>query len=219
MPVSAVSPYPNYNAQDAWSAQGAQKEQDLFPKKKDDEIPGIKKKDDSSSPKGKKQLTPEQEKEIEKLKKRDAEVRAHEQAHVAAGGGYIKGGISYSYQKGPDGTMYAVGGEVSIDTSPVKNNPQATIAKMEAVKAAALAPADPSGADRAVAAAAQQEEAKAQQEQSKQKTGKGQNGTENAQPPQEASVQEKSPSTSTYSSKGQKNANVNPLPQLVNLTA
>ena len=31
---------------------------------------------------------------------------------------------------GPDGKMYAVGGHVDIDTSPVKGNPAATIAKM-----------------------------------------------------------------------------------------
>jgi hypothetical protein len=212
MPVSAVSPYPYIDQQqDAYS---------VFPKKEANEFPGMKKKDDSSEPKGtgKKQLTPEQQKEVEKLKKRDAQVRAHEQAHVAAGGAYIKGGVSYSYQKGPDGTMYAVGGEVSIDTSPVKDNPQATIAKMEAVKAAALAPADPSGADRAVASAAQQEEAKAQQETSTQKTGKTQPGkeTETPQAPQGAGST-KSPQTSSYTSDGRKTANVNPMPQLINM--
>jgi len=62
--------------------------------------------------------------------------------------------------------MYAVGGEVSIDTTPVKGDPQATVAKMETIKAAALAPADPSGQDRAVAAEASQEESQARQERS-----------------------------------------------------
>jgi hypothetical protein len=209
MPVSAVapfpivSPYPNYHKDD----------ENTFPNAEDAAFPA--KKSDPSGPKeaGKKQLTPDQEKEIEKLKKRDAQVKAHEQAHAAAGGAYIKGGISYSYQKGPDGVMYAVGGEVSIDTSPVKNNPQATISKMEAVKAAALAPADPSGQDRAVASAASQEEAKAQQELSAQKTGKTQGGKDNSAPD---STDKKAP-TLTYSANGLKTANVKPAPQLVNM--
>jgi hypothetical protein len=218
MPVSAVAPYPNYT-----TAQDTQNAYSVFPKKDEPDFPGMKKKDDSSEPNktGKKELTPEQEKDVEKLKKRDAEVRAHEQAHVAAGGAYIKGGISYSYQKGPDGQMYAVGGEVSIDTSPVSNNPQATIAKMETVKAAALAPADPSGADRSVAAAAQQEEAKAQQELSQKKSGSAQNGTEGAKPaagPDGAS-HDKSAPTSSYSSNAKKTAIVNPAPQLIDLVA
>ncbi|MCX7023185.1 MAG: putative metalloprotease CJM1_0395 family protein [Spirochaetes bacterium] len=98
---------------------------------------------------------------IRALSSRDAEVRAHEAAHVGAGGRYVRGGASFSYQRGPDGRMYAVGGEVGIDTSPVPGNPEATAAKMRTVRAAALAPADPSGADRSVAAAAAQQEAAA----------------------------------------------------------
>ena len=126
----------------------------------------VKKANDPSAPKSAsgKALSQDQQQEVEKLKKRDNQVRSHEQAHVAAGGAYIKGGVSFQYQKGPDGTLYAIGGEVSIDVSPVKNDPHATIAKMEAVQRAALAPADPSGADRSVAAAAAQAEAQAQQE-------------------------------------------------------
>jgi hypothetical protein len=92
------------------------------------------------------------------LRSRDAEVRAHESAHVAAGGRYVTGGASYSYQRGPDGRMYAIGGEVGIDTAAVPDNPQATALKMRTVRAAALAPAEPSGADRAVAAAASAQE-------------------------------------------------------------
>jgi len=110
------------------------------------------------------QLSDQQKAEVARLKARDTEVKQHEQAHVAAGGGVVRGGPTYEYQTGPDGKQYAVGGEVSIDTSPVKGNPQATIAKMESVKRAALAPADPSGQDRSVAAQAAQEEGVAQQE-------------------------------------------------------
>jgi hypothetical protein len=110
------------------------------------------------------QLSDQQKAEVARLKARDTQVKQHEQAHVAAGGGVVRGGPTYEYQTGPDGKQYAVGGEVSIDTSPVKGNPQATIAKMETVKRAALAPADPSAQDRSVASQAAQEESVAQQE-------------------------------------------------------
>ncbi|MBF0524769.1 MAG: hypothetical protein HQK56_06695, partial [Deltaproteobacteria bacterium] len=82
------------------------------------------------------------------------EVRTHEQAHMAAAGAYATSGATYTYETGPDGQSYAVGGEVSIDTSPVKGDPAATIMKMETVQRAALAPASPSGQDQKVAAAA-----------------------------------------------------------------
>lgn len=101
--------------------------------------------------------------ELAKLKARDREVRAHEQAHQSVGGQYASA-PSYTYQRGPDGVQYAVGGEVSIDISPVADNPQATIDKMRTVRAAALAPAEPSGQDRAVAAEAMQLMLQAQQE-------------------------------------------------------
>ncbi len=100
---------------------------------------------------------------ISKLQKIDQTVRSHEMAHLAAAGGYAKGGASYSYQSGPDGRKYAVGGEVRIDTSPA-STPEATMAKMQAVRRAALAPADPSGQDQLVAAQATVQIAKAAQE-------------------------------------------------------
>ena len=102
----------------------------------------------------KKETAPEQQREINDLKKRDREVRAHEAAHKAAAGGLAKGGASFSYTRGPDGKLYAIGGEVSIDTSPVAGNPQATLQKANQIRAAALAPAQPSAQDRAVAAEA-----------------------------------------------------------------
>ena len=107
------------------------------------------------------QRLPEEQAEIAELKRRDQEVRQHEAAHMAAGGAYVRGGASYSYQPGPDGRRYAVGGEVSIDASPVGDNPEATIAKMQRVRGAALAPANPSGQDLAVAARASQTERQA----------------------------------------------------------
>ncbi len=104
----------------------------------------------------------DQQKEVQKLRQRDMEVRTHEAAHLAAAGQYATGGASFQYVKGPDGQRYAVGGEVKIDTSPVKNDPQATVQKARQIRSAALAPANPSGADRAIAAQAARMEMEAQ---------------------------------------------------------
>jgi len=117
-----------------------------------------------SSATASKELTPDEEAVVRELSSRDREVKAHEAAHSAAGGACVRGGPTFSYQTGPDGKKYAVGGEVSIDTSAVKGDPAATITKMQQVIAAANAPANPSGQDRAVAAAAAQASAAAQAE-------------------------------------------------------
>ena len=100
------------------------------------------------------QLSKEELELIARLKRRDREVRAHEQAHRSAAGQYAQGGPTYTYQKGPDGKNYAVGGEVQIDTSPVRGDPEATLRKAEQVRRAANAPASPSSQDRTVAAEA-----------------------------------------------------------------
>ena len=108
-------------------------------------------------------LSEEEQKQLEKLKARDREVRAHEQAHLAAAAGLAMSGASYTYQRGPDGANYAIGGEVKIDTSP-GSTPEETIQRAQRIRAAAMAPAEPSGADRAVAAKASQMEAEARAE-------------------------------------------------------
>ncbi|MEA3406213.1 MAG: putative metalloprotease CJM1_0395 family protein [Pseudomonadota bacterium] len=100
------------------------------------------------------ELSDEAKQVINQLKARDAEVRAHEMAHQAAAGGYSTGGASYSYQVGPDGRRYAIGGEVSIDVSPVAGDPEATLQKAMVVQRAALAPAEPSSQDMKVASSA-----------------------------------------------------------------
>ncbi len=100
---------------------------------------------------------------IDKLKARDTEVRQHEQAHMAAAGGLATSGATFTYQRGPNGVNYAIGGEVNIDTSPGAT-PEETIQRARTIQAAALAPAEPSGPDRAVAAQAQQMEAQARAE-------------------------------------------------------
>jgi hypothetical protein len=92
--------------------------------------------------------------ELTKLAETDRHVRSHEQAHLAAAGQYARGGPSYQYQTGSDGRQYAIGGEVSIDTSPIPGDPGATAQKARIIQAAANAPADPSTQDRQVAAQA-----------------------------------------------------------------
>ena len=109
-------------------------------------------------------LTSDQQAEAQEMKARDREVRAHEQAHMAAGGQYVTQGATYSYEQGPDGQRYATGGEVGIDTSPESGDPEATIRKMQMVRAAALAPASPSGQDLQVASQADQAASKARSE-------------------------------------------------------
>jgi hypothetical protein len=115
----------------------------------------------ASGPVTEQDLSAEDRAVLEELKARDAEVRAHEAAHVAAGGQHVRGGASYGFETGPDGRQYAVEGEVGIDTAPVPNDPEATAAKARQVRAAALAPAQPSGADQSIAAQAAQMEAQA----------------------------------------------------------
>lgn len=101
---------------------------------------------------------------ITQLKLRDREVKIHEQAHLAAAGGYATSSASFVYQVGPDGKRYAIGGEVGIDISPVAGDPQATIQKAMVVRSAALAPAEPSSQDIKVASQAVQMMAQARAE-------------------------------------------------------
>lgn len=107
------------------------------------------------------EYSPEEQAKIDKLKARDLQVRQHEQAHLAVAGGLATSGATYTYERGPNGVSYAVGGEVNIDTSPGRT-PEETVAKARQIEAAALAPADPSGQDRSVAASAAQMAQKAQ---------------------------------------------------------
>ncbi len=111
---------------------------------------------------GSPELDPEQQRQVTALRARDAEVRAHEAAHAAVAGS-LAGAVRYTYQRGPDGALYAIGGEVPVRLSEGRT-PEETLARARQVRAAALAPASPSGADRAVAAAAAALEARAQQE-------------------------------------------------------
>jgi len=102
---------------------------------------------------------------IAELEARDREVRAHEAAHAAAGGS-LAGAPSFSFQTGPDGRSYAVGGEVSIELAPGRT-PQETMDRARRIRAAALAPRDPSSQDLSVASSAAAMESRAMMEASR----------------------------------------------------
>ena len=108
------------------------------------------------------ELTPAEKQQVAKLQATDTEVRAHEAAHQAGGGG-LAGGASFSYTRGPDNKMYAVAGEVPISMEE-GSSPQETIANARKVQAAAMAPANPSPQDYSVASSARVMEMKAQQQ-------------------------------------------------------
>ncbi|MDY4450563.1 MAG: putative metalloprotease CJM1_0395 family protein [Campylobacter sp.] len=98
------------------------------------------------------ELSLEEQRIVTELQTADTNVRAHEAAHMAAGGG-LTSPASYTYERGPDNKMYAVAGEVGISTSQ-GNTPQESLNKAQTIRRAALAPADPSPQDLKVAAQA-----------------------------------------------------------------
>jgi len=150
---SLIQPHRHSQGQLAPGSQADQKE-------KSRGIPPLNKSTEDAAVEEKKSEKPledpssSESKELRSLQVRDREVRAHEQAHLGAAGQYARGGANFTYQRGPDGKSYAVGGEVQIDVSPVANNPQATLAKADVIRRAALAPTTPSGQDRSVASQA-----------------------------------------------------------------
>lgn len=109
---------------------------------------------------------------INELEKRDREVRSHEQAHKATAGRFAAGGATFTLERGPDGKFFAVAGHVNLDVSE-ESTPEKTIQKMRVIRKAALAPAQPSAQDRAVAAEATAKEAEARRELMQEKAEKG----------------------------------------------
>jgi hypothetical protein len=122
------------------------------------------------------------EEQVQRLKAVEEKVKAHESAHKAAGGA-LTGAVTYQYTTGPDGKRYITGGEVSISIQK-GSTPEQTISNMEQVIRAALAPADPSPQDRAVAgeAAAAEQQAKQEESAAKSDEAQGKNKSSNASP-------------------------------------
>jgi hypothetical protein len=180
-----------------------------------------------AGPRTEAELSAEEKQALADLKARDREVRAHEQAHLAAAGPYAKGPPSFEFQTGPDGQPYAVGGEVQIDTSKVAGNPRATLVKAQTIKRAANAPRNPSAQDRQVAAQAAQLEAQARQEITeerleKQEEASGAEKTNPANPAENAAPsQQNAQPTSTNAPAGQGqtsgNSGSNSNPRIQNL--
>jgi len=129
------------------------------------------------------ELSEDEKRLVKDLQARDSEVKAHESAHQAAGGGNT-GPASFSYQQGPDGKMYAIGGEVSISIKG-GSTPQEQIANARAIIAAAMAPANPSSQDFAVANSAKMMEMKAEQKLAKEQQQKNLGQARYAQATQE----------------------------------
>ena len=127
------------------------KQQPAADKEETEKDSSVKSEDPKLTPLSSQKLSPKDLKQIQQLKSRDLEVKAHEQAHLSAAGSLAMSGASFTYQTGPNGVRYAVGGEVSISTSSVAGDPAATLRKADAIRRAALAPANPSSQDQIVA--------------------------------------------------------------------
>ncbi|EDO7897257.1 hypothetical protein GUU33_03190 [Campylobacter coli] len=126
------------------------------------------------------ELTIQQVRELQSI---DRNVKAHEAAHQAAGGG-LAGAASFSYTRGPDNRMYATAGEVPIRMQKGRT-PEETIANARQVVAAAMAPADPSPQDYKVAANALKMEFEARAEATKLKAQEAQEKKEENEEKQE----------------------------------
>lgn len=116
------------------------------------------------------ELDAKQIQQVRELQSIDRNVRAHEAAHQAAGGG-LAGAASFTFTKGPDNQMYATAGEVPIKMRKGRT-PEETIANARQIASAAMAPADPSPQDFKVAANASKMEFEARAEATKLKAQK-----------------------------------------------
>ena len=110
-----------------------------------------------------KELSQEEVNEVRRLKDLDGKVKAHEMAHKVAAGSLAGGGPYYEYEQGPDGVNYAVAGHVPIHV-PETSDPEQALRDSEKAYRAALAPTDPSAADRAAAAQFSSRAAQARQQ-------------------------------------------------------
>ena len=108
-------------------------------------------------------LSDEDKRLIRELPKRDQEVRAHERAHKTAAGSLARGSATYTFQSGPDGRRYAIGGEVHIDVSPGRT-PEESLEKASRIRSAASAPSQTTAQENSVATDAARLEAEARKE-------------------------------------------------------
>ncbi len=96
------------------------------------------------------QLSAAERADVANLQQRDQQVRQEEKAHAAVAGD-LAGPITYSYQQGPDGRQYAVGGSVSIRAQTFSGDPEEAKRLSGRMAAAANAATNPSAQDLATA--------------------------------------------------------------------
>lgn len=107
----------------------------------------------ASSPRSAKlpeQLSTAEKADLTRLQQRDQQVRQEEKAHAAVAGD-LAGPITYSYQRGPDGRQYAVGGSVGIRATTFSGDPDEAKRLGGRMAAAANAATNPSAQDYATA--------------------------------------------------------------------
>jgi hypothetical protein len=109
------------------------------------------------------QLEPEERAVVDRLRQRDAQVKQEEKAHAAVAGD-LAGPISYIYQRGPDGQLYAVGGSVPIQAQTVSGDPDEAARIGARLAAAGQAATNPSGADLAAVRAGYRLQGSAEQD-------------------------------------------------------
>jgi hypothetical protein len=96
------------------------------------------------------ELTPAEKAAVTRLQQRDQQVRQEEKIHAAIAGD-LCGAISYTFQRGPDGRQYAVGGSVGIRAVTRSGDPAEASNIAGRLAAAAVAPTNPSAQDYATA--------------------------------------------------------------------
>lgn len=96
------------------------------------------------------QLSAAEKADLTRLQQRDQQVRQEEKAHAAVAGD-LAGPITYSFQQGPDGRQYAVGGSVGIRATTVSGDPDEAKRLGGRMAAAANAATNPSAQDYATA--------------------------------------------------------------------
>ena len=151
------------------------------------------------------ELSLEEQRIVTELQAADTNVRAHEAAHMAAGGG-LTSPASYTYERGPDNKMYAVAGEVGISTGE-GNTPQESLNKAQTIRRAALAPADPSPQDLKVAAQAASMEMSARAQIMQEKMAQNSKNTNNSNETSAENSTENSNVNSAGNSAGNSNVN------------
>lgn len=92
------------------------------------------------------------ERVVKRFEDADSQVRLHEQTHAASSN--LTSTPKYDYQVGPDGKLYATGGEVRIDTS-IPDDEKAAQVKLDEIEDTASAPNNLSSADAQISRQAQ----------------------------------------------------------------